>query len=90
MEHQEIMNQIQEIVVATVPALKGVEITEESTFGTLGLDSIKLVEIGVRIEQKFGKEIVLDNWVSQETARGEGNFSMGSLLEFIEKSQAKA
>ena len=86
MEREKILEEVRNIVVATVPDLKGTKITSESTFGTLGLDSIKLVEIGVRIEQAFGAKIVLDNWVTQESARGENSFSMGSLVEFIQKS----
>ena len=38
-------------------------------FATLGLDSIRMVELGVRLEQMFGEAVVLDDWIDQEAAR---------------------
>ena len=68
-----ILDQVRELAVATSPELKAADITETANFGTMGLDSVRMVELGVRLEQLFGPNVVLDDWIDQENARdGDG------------------
>lgn len=75
-------------ILRTSPTLSPGEVTESSSFQTLGFDSLKLVELGVWVEQIFGDRITLDDWVDQESLKGADGFTMVSFLEFIEQSLA--
>lgn len=88
MEHSEILERVSGIMVETNPELGLASVAPEATLGTLGLDSIKLVELGVRLEQAFGDEVVLDDWVDQEKAREGDAFTVGSLVAFIARAKA--
>ncbi len=50
------------------------EITAESTFESLGIDSLDTVEIVMEIEEELGTELELDKKLK----------SVGELLEFIQ------
>lgn len=89
MERADILARIRELAVATRPDLKASDITESATFGTLGLDSVRLVELGVRLEHLFGERVVLDDWIDQEAARGDESYTVRSLVTFIEQSLAR-
>jgi acyl carrier protein len=84
-----ILDQVRELAIATSPDLKALDITETATFGTMGLDSVRVVELGVRLEQLFGPKVVLDDWIDQEAARGGESYTVKSLVAFIERSLAK-
>lgn len=88
MDRTQIFEKVREAILRTSPTLKPGEVTEESSFQTLGFDSLKLVELGVWVEQMFGGSIVLDDWVDQEAAKGADGFTMTSFLDFIEQSLA--
>ena len=88
MERTQIFEKVREAILRTSPTLTPGEVTEASSFQTLGFDSLKLVELGVWVEQIFGDGIVLDDWVDQEAAKGADGFSMTSFLDFIEQSLA--
>ena len=47
---------------------------------------MRLVELGVRLEQMFGERVILDDWIDQEAVRGDEGYTVGSLVSFIEKS----
>jgi acyl carrier protein len=72
----------------TNPHLKEGEITEEATLASMGLDSVAIVELSVRLEEVFGSEVVLDDWINQEAAREQQSYSVASLVTFIERSLA--
>ena len=88
MERGHILDRVRALAIDTNPDLKGTEITEAATLGTMGLDSVRMVELSVRVEEVFGATVVLDDWIDQESARGDGNFTVGSLVTFIERSLA--
>ena len=50
------------------------EITAESTFESLGIDSLDTVEIVMEIEEELGRELELDKKLK----------SVGELMEFIQ------
>jgi len=81
-----ILEQVRKVVLETNPSLGPDDVVPESTFGTLGLDSIKLVELGVRIEELFGEDVTLDDWVDQEKNRAQDGFTVASLVTFIEQA----
>ena len=89
MDRARILEQLRELAIATSPELKASDITETATFGTMGLDSVRMVELGVRLEELFGPTVVLDDWIDQEAARDGENYTVQSLVTFIERSLAK-
>jgi acyl carrier protein len=88
MERNEIYRHVKETVVATGADIDPAAIRAESTVGALGLDSISLVELGVRLEQQFGSKLVLDDWVDEQTSKDGGDWTLQSLVNFIERSIA--
>jgi acyl carrier protein len=84
-----ILDQVRELAIATSPELKAEDITETATFATMGLDSIRMVELAVRLEERFGPQVVLDDWIDQEAARAGENYTVESLVAFIESSLTK-
>ena len=83
MNRAQVVEKIAEILVAVEPKLADTKIGAEHTLSGLGLDSLKLVEIGVRVEDAFGTEIVFDDWLEQEQQKGDVGFSVGSLTDLI-------
>ncbi|MFL6236015.1 MAG: phosphopantetheine-binding protein [Thermoanaerobaculia bacterium] len=88
MERSQTFEKVRSAILKTSPDLDPAEVTESSSFQTLGLDSLKLVELGVWVEQMFGEKIVLDDWVDEESLKGRDGFSMTSFLDFIDRSLA--
>jgi len=82
------LEKVRGAILRTSPGLDPGEIFETSSFQTLGLDSLKLVELGVWVEQIFGEEISLDDWVDQESLKGVDGFTVSSFLDFIDRSLA--
>jgi acyl carrier protein len=89
MDRGEILDGVRKLAIETNPDLKAADITEIATFGTMGLDSVRMVELSVRVEEMFGSQVALDDWIDQEAAGGDGNFTVGSLVTFIDSSLAK-
>lgn len=87
MQRNEIFTAVRTALLETSSDLSPAQITEESSFQTLGLDSLKLVELGVRVEGLFGERVVLDDWVEQEQGKGAQGFTMSSFLDFIERAR---
>ena len=69
-----LFEQIQEVVAEHLDCDKE-EITRESTFESLGIDSLDTVEMLMNLEDKLGTEIELDEKVS----------TVGELCDFIER-----
>ena len=88
MDRARILDQVRELAIATSPELKASEITETASFGTMGLDSVRMVELGVRLEESFGPAVVLDDWIDQEAARDGDSYTVASLVTFIERALA--
>jgi acyl carrier protein len=88
MERNEMFEKVRGAILHTSPDLDPDEVTETSSFQTLGLDSLKFVELGVWVEQIFGEKILLDDWVDQESLKGSEGFTMSSFLDFIDRSLA--
>jgi len=86
MDRADILDRIRELAASTCPGLTAADIVESATFNTLGLDSVRLVELGVRLEQTFGERVIVDDWIDQEAARGDEGYTVGSLVSFIERS----
>ena len=85
MQRSEIFAAVRAAILETSSDLSEADITEDSSFQTLGFDSLKLVELGVRVESLFGQEVVLDDWVEQESQKGSKGFTMLSFLDFIDR-----
>ena len=82
----EILARVRALALETNPHLKAAEITEDATLASMGLDSVAVVELSVRVEDAFGAQVVLDDWINQEATREEYGYTIGSLLTFIERS----
>jgi len=89
MQRSEIFAAVRTAIRETSSDLAEADITETSSFQTLGFDSLKLVELGVRVESLFGEGVVLDDWVEQESQKGAQGFTMSSFLDFIERVAKK-
>ena len=88
MDHNEIYQEVKQAFVATEADVDPAAMQPESTVGMLGLDSISLVELSVRLEEQFGPELVLDDWVDEQTSEDVGAWTLQSLVNFIERSIA--
>ena len=86
MERADILDRIRELVVTTCPGVTAADISESATLATLGLDSVRLVELGVRLEQTFGDRVIIDEWIDEEAGRADGGYTIASLVSFIERS----
>jgi acyl carrier protein len=86
MTRSEIFDAVRAAIRETSSDLSEAQITEDSSFQTLGFDSMKLVELGVRVESLFGEQVVLDDWVEQESQKGISGFTVSSFLDFIERA----
>jgi len=86
MTRSEIFSAVRASILETSSDLKEAQVTEASSFQTLGFDSLKLVELSVRVEKLFGEEVVLDDWVEEESLKGTQGYTMSSFLDFIQRS----
>lgn len=88
MIREEMFEKVRDAILRTSPDLDPGEVTEGASFQTLGFDSLKLVELGVWVEQIFGSKVTLDDWVDQEALKGTDGFTMKSFLDYITQSLA--
>jgi acyl carrier protein len=81
---------IREKIVTTLcqiePGLADVRMTEATSLADLNMDSLRLIELGVLLEDDFGKGVRFDEWLEGERARGPGAYSLDSLITFIAKT----
>jgi acyl carrier protein len=81
---------VRKSIVDVDPRLEGISFHPETTLAELRLDSLKLIEVGVRLEDAFGDNIHFDEWLESERAKPEAEaFRVGSLVSFIERSRAQ-
>jgi acyl carrier protein len=90
MTRDAIMQELVRSIAATNPNIDATKIGEDTTFGTLELDSIKVVELSVRLEELFGGRVELDDWVDQHAGSDYSGLTVGSLATFIEKASQAA
>ncbi len=85
----EICNKIYDVLREVNPKLKLSEISEEASFFDYDIDSLKLIELGLRVESVFGQELNLDDWVDQESQKENNTFSISSFVEFVQNTVKK-
>lgn len=82
-DREAIREKIVSAIEGVEPELAQVQITEATSLADLKLDSLRLIELGVLLEDSFGAEMRFDDWIEQERARSDDAFSMESLISFI-------
>ena len=86
MQRADILNKIGEVLLEINPALTISQISEETSLVKFDIDSLKLIELGLRLEKEFGQQVALDEWIEQETQRESDAFSLSSLITFIQQA----
>lgn len=82
-----IRDKIVDTLKAVEPNLTDVRLTDTTTLADLKLDSLRLIELGVLLEDSFGKGVRFDEWLEQERARGGTEaYSLESLIAFVSKA----
>jgi acyl carrier protein len=71
-----------EVLLAEVPTLRREQITPRAAFQhDLGLDSIALMNLLVVLEKRLGRSLDLLPWL--ERARSTGDYSLGSIVDYV-------
>ncbi len=83
MKRDEICNKIFDVLREVNPKLEQSEISEEDSFFDYDIDSLKLIELGLRVESTFGQELNLDDWIDQESQKENNAYSISSFVEFV-------
>lgn len=86
MQRSEIVNKICEVLLEINPTLTASQISEETSLVDFDIDSLKLIEFGLRFEKEFGEQVPLDEWIEQESRRESEAFSVSSLIAFIQQT----
>lgn len=86
MQRSEILNKIGKVLLEINPALTISQISEDTSLVNFDIDSLKLIELGLRLEKEFGDQVLLDEWIEQETQRENNAFSVSSLITFIQQA----
>jgi len=86
MNDENILNRVKTIIMQTVPDVEAEDINVDMTLTSLGIDSIVVVELGVRVEEEFGDKVELDDWLDIEYELEEGAFKLNSLIKFINEA----
>ena len=89
MNKSEICNKIYDVLREVNPKLEQSKISEEASFFDYDIDSLKLIELGLRIESEFEQELNLDDWVDRESQKENNAFSISSFVEFIQNTVNK-
>jgi len=81
-------NVIREALVGCIrqldPRHASATITDATSLEDLNIDSLRLIELGVLVEEKFDGKVRFDPWLDQERAReGSGAFLLGSLVKHV-------
>lgn len=80
---------IKNCIAQSLPGLPIADITEDISLSSLGVDSIKLVEISVRVEEAFGEKVVIDDWIDEQMNLDVDNrYTIRSLIEFVDGAHA--
>ncbi len=89
MDKSEICNKIYNVLREVNPKLEQSKISEEASFFDYDIDSLKLIELGLRIESEFEQELNLDDWVDRESQKENNAFSISSFVKFIQNTVNK-
>jgi len=73
---------------AVEPNLAEVRITDATSLADLKIDSLRLIELGVLLEDTFGTSVRFDEWLEQERARNGTAYTLESLIAFISKADS--
>ena len=84
MKRTEILDSARAALVRVRPELASIDISETTTLAEMGIDSIRMIEVGVHLEDLIGSEIDFDAWIDQEREKEEGDFLLGSLVSYLE------
>jgi acyl carrier protein len=68
------------------PKLASENITDATRLSDLNIDSLRLIELGVMVEDNFGQGVSFDDWIEQERARGHNAYTVESLVTFVSKA----
>jgi acyl carrier protein len=71
---------------AVEPDLAEALITDATSLADLKMNSLRLIELGVLLEDAFGKGVRFDEWLEQERARSGTAYTLESLITFISKA----
>ncbi len=89
MDKSEICNKIYNVLREVNPKLEQSTISEEASFFDYDIDSLKLIELGLRIESEFERELNLDDWVDEESQKENNSFSISSFVKFVQNTLNK-
>ncbi len=89
MDKSEICNKIYNVLREVNPKLEQSKISEEASFFDYNIDSLKLIELGLRIESEFEQELNLDDWVDEESQKENNSFSISSFVKFVQNTLNK-
>lgn len=85
-DQKAIREKIIDTIRAVEPTLGNVPISDTASLVDLNMDSLRLVELGVLLEENFGREVRFDEWLEQERARGADAYLLKSLITFISEA----
>jgi len=84
---ENVFETVKKTILETVSDISADIITHNISLTELGIDSIKVVELGVRLEEVFGDCIVLDEWLDVEMDKSqEVAYKVSCLVDYIEKA----
>ena len=84
MTRAQVRARLLELILATAPSADRTRLDDDrARLDALGLDSVRVVELGVRVEMEWGEAVVVDDWLDQEHDRGEVGFTLGSFVDFV-------
>ncbi|GAX62225.1 non-ribosomal peptide synthetase modules and related proteins [Candidatus Scalindua japonica] len=86
MDKSEICDKIYRVLREVNPNLEQSKISEEASFFDYDIDSLKLIELGLRIESEFDQELNLDDWVDWESQKENSAFSISSFIEYVQNT----
>jgi acyl carrier protein len=83
-----IREKIIDVIHGIDPDLRSAHIIDSTSLADLNIDSLRLIELGVLLEDRFGVHMRLDEWIDQERGRPDTPYSLGSLVSFVSKATA--
>jgi len=80
---------VKKAITDSVPDVDSNAINKDTRLSELGIDSVKTVELGVRLEGIFGEEVVLDDWLDEQMEIDDNaRYKIDDLVIFIEGALA--
>jgi acyl carrier protein len=88
LDRADIQKKVIENLHAVEPSLAETHISEATRLADLRMDSLRLVELGVLLEDAFGDSVRFDDWLERERQGGDEAYSLESLIDFIAEALA--